>query len=112
MIGHLFRQQLEVRRGSPASPATVDAWNQPTYTADTTTLTVAGQIQPLNDREVAALTDAGAQIGDFKAYTLPADIRDGDRIRDEDGRTFEVRSSLDEAGVEHHRRLLLRLVTD
>lgn len=111
-IDAVLRQTLEVRRAVLADPAAVDAWNQPAHTADTTVVTVAGQIQPLSMREVAALTDAGAQIGDYKAFTLPADIRASDRIRDAalPAVVYEIRGLIDAAGIGDHLELVLRRV--
>lgn len=109
MSALVLRQRLEVRRAAAHMPASVDDWNLPTYDADTTVATVSGQIWPLKLEEVAALADAGAQVGDYEAIALATDIRTSDRIR-EGVRTFEVRSAVDAAGIGHHMKLLLRLV--
>lgn len=113
MSAQILRQRLEIRRAALATPAAVDEWNQPTYAADTTVATVDGQIQPLSDREVATLVDAGAQIGDYKAFMFPSDVRTGDRIRVASTTVdYEVRSVVDAAGIGHHLELLLRRVVD
>lgn len=113
MSAQVLRHSLEVLRVSLASPAGVDEWNQPVYTSDAVVATVAAQIQPLSMTEVVALSDAGAQVGDYRAFMLPTDVRTSDRIRRVDtDETFEVRSVIDAAGVGHHLELLLHRVVD
>lgn len=109
-IDRYFNQTLTVRRASPASPSSVDEWNIPALAADVTVLTLPGRIRQLGDREVTLLTDAGVQVGDFRAYTRPADIRDSDRIVDADGVQYEIRSRVMPGGVADHLELLLRKV--
>lgn len=111
-IASLYNQDLAIRRSVPVSPAAVDEWNQPTYASDTTTATVRGRINQLTDREVALLSDAGAELGDYRAYMAPGDVRDADRIVDAAGGQYEVRAVVNPAGANHHLELLLRKVVD
>lgn len=111
-IDRLYNQQLQVRRAALASPAAVDEWNQPTYAADATVATVRGRVHQLTDREVATLSDAGAELGDFRAYTEIADIRDSDRVIDAGGVQYEVRGVVNPAGANHHLEILMTKVTD
>jgi hypothetical protein len=109
----MFRQTLDVKRRALNSPAAVEDWNQPTYDADATVATLAGSVQPLTIREAALLSDAGAQVGDYHAFTPIADIRLSDRLRDTtSGQVFEVRHIRDAAGANHHLELLLSRVID
>lgn len=110
-IESMFHHSLEVRRAATADPATVDDWNRPTYAADTVIATVPGQVQPLSFQEVAALADAGAVVGDYKAYLRPTDVLPSDRIRRVDtDEMFEIRAVKDAAGIGHHLELLLHRV--
>lgn len=111
-IDALYNQQLHIRRRALASPSAVDEWNQPTYAADATVATVLGRVHQLSDREVAALSDAGAQIGDFRAYTAVTDVRDSDRVIDAAGVQYEVRGVVNPAGANHHLEILMRRVVD
>lgn len=123
-IESLFNRTLEIRRRDPSAPASVDDWNQPAYDADQTLATVPGTLQQLSDREVALLTDAGAQIGDYRAFlaaryvapdgtSAPTDVQTADRIIDvASAAQYEVRSVIDAAGRGHHLELMLRRVVD
>lgn len=126
-IDALFGHTLQVRRAAPYSPASVDEWNQPTYEADATVATVRGRIEPMSVTEVALLTDAGAQLGDYRGWCAPADLRISDRIGHDETlcpmptavdlatQTFEVRAAETKQagdGAVHHVELLLRRVVD
>lgn len=127
-LSALFDRTLEIRRDALSSPGAVDEWNQPAFDADAVNATVDGLIQPLSIREVALLTDAGAQIGDFRAFLdayhvaaglqVATDVRSSDRLRDTVANAiYEIRSVLptgpiDSTGQPHHYELVLRRVVD
>lgn len=86
----------------------VDEWNVPAAGADSVVVSGYADIEPLTLIEVAALSDAGAQVGDFRALTHIDGILSSDRVRDAAGRVYEVRSILP---FRTHTQLLLRRVT-
>lgn len=106
--GAMHVHPIEVLRAAPTGD--VDEWLQPTYEADAVVMTGRARIQPVTMTEVAALNDAGAQIGDFQAFTLLEGILPSDRIRRTDtGAVLEIKSILD-FGAD--RELLLRQVVN
>lgn len=108
--GNLHIHPIEVRRAAPADPATVDEWNLPVREAPAVVRTGRARIEPLTMKEVAELSDAGAQIGDYRAFTLLSGILASDTIRRTDtDETFQIRSVLD-FGVD--RELLLWKLVD
>lgn len=128
-LARALKQRLDILRASVVSPATMDDWNQPGENADAIAATLDGAILPLSIREVALLTDAGAQIGDFRGFLdgyhvagdgtqAATDVLSSDRVRDvTSGAIFEVRSVLpmglpDSAGQPGHYELMLRRVID
>lgn len=109
MSALILRHTIEVRRAARLSPAAVDEWNQPVYGAATAVLVGPAGIEPLTMDEVASLTDAGAQIGDFRAITPLEGILPSDSIQWLDTRqTLQIRSVL---AFRRTTELLLRLVT-
>lgn len=60
----------------------VDDYGQPVLEYDNTFATVKGLIQPKTDREIAAVSQAGTNVGDHTIYLLRGDITTRDRLRD------------------------------
>lgn len=109
MSVQILSETIEIRRASALDPSAIDEWGQPIYGADATVLTGPAGIDPLSMQEVASLSDAGAQIGDFRAITQLIGVRASDRVRRvSTGDVLEVRSVLDFGS---HLELLLRKVT-
>lgn len=123
--GHIRNRRLAILRAFLADPPAVDDWNQPVYDADVAIATVDGSLQPLSLREVASLTDAGAQVGDYSAlvethYVKPdgtqgtTDLTTADRVRDDTTGSgspiYQVKSVLASARGRHLDVLLRRVV--
>lgn len=102
--GSLFRDDIEVLRSTPTGET--NDWNQDIYGAPEVAASGKAEIQPLTLEEVGSLADAGAEIGDFRMFTLLTGIRGSDQVRragtDE---VYEVRAVLD---FGPHREVLLR----
>jgi hypothetical protein len=60
----------------------VDDYGQPVREYDTDYATVQGLIQPKTDREIAAVSQAGAQLSDHTIYMRRGDVTTRDRLRD------------------------------
>lgn len=75
-----------------------------------TLTTVHASVQPLTARDLEQLTQGGPVAATHKAYLLPTDITQADRLR-EGSRVLEIDEVLDEAGAGHHLKLLLHEVT-
>lgn len=88
-----------------------DEWGQPTLGTPVVT-TFRGAIQPRSAREIALISQSGAEVSDHTLFCRPLDIRGGDYVRFEpdDGRRYEVLTVPDVAGLGHHLECALRMV--
>lgn len=60
----------------------LDEWGQPVREYDLDHATIRGLIQPKTDREIAAVSQAGSEVGDHTIYVLRQDLTTRDRLRD------------------------------
>lgn len=74
-----------------ASPADVDEYGQPVAGEPDVAL-VSGMVQPKTAREIALVSQAGAEVSDHTIYLLPRPLSAAAHIRDEPdaGRRFEI----------------------
>jgi hypothetical protein len=95
-----------------ARDGTPDEWGQPTPGTPTVVATFRGLIQPKSAREIALISQAGAEVSDHTLFCRPLDIRGGDYVRfdPDDGRRYEVLTVPDVAGLGHHLECALRMV--
>ena len=99
----------QVREVDDAGSVTVDGYGQP-VTSEGTVATVAGLVQPRRAREVAAASQAGANIGAHVGYLDPLPgLVTGDWI-EVGGVRYDILGVYDAGGVGHHLELDLRLV--
>jgi hypothetical protein len=101
-----YLHELVIRR---AVPTGTDAYGQP-QTVATTVTTVRGLVQPRRAREVAAVSQGGAVIGDHVGYLDPlAGLTTADWI-EVSGTRYDIVSIADAGGTGHHYELGLRRV--
>lgn len=89
----------------------LDENGMPTTTETTTA--VKGLVQPKSAREVALISQAGANVSDHTIYMLPAAVTSQDVIRyddEDDGRQYNVIGVRDAAGIGHHLEIDAEMV--
>lgn len=98
---------------------TTDDMGQP-IVAEVTVATIRGLPQPKRVIEVAAISQAGAAIGDWTIFTLPVEIGEADTIThtaadcpvrvDLPDAVWNLTGARNAAGLSHHLELDARLV--
>lgn len=97
---------LVIERATYGSP---DDYGQPAQTWATLD-TVPGLVMPKAAREVALVSQGGAEIGDHTIFMAPRDITPADRVKlsPDDGRIFELTGVRNLIG--HHLEIDARVV--
>lgn len=109
----LLRHRVAIARRTDAGAPTYDELGHPVTTLETMA-TVPCRIQPLNTKEIALLSQAGAVVGDHRIYMVAGtDVNEGDQLvaQPADGRTFEVTKIDDMGGEGRFLELAATLVT-
>lgn len=105
----LLRHTLVIERAYGEDGADVDAdpdlddYGQPIRTF-LALATVRGLIQPASAREIAASSQAGAEVADHTIFIRPRDITTADRIRS-GGKLYQLLSIKDGGGQGRHLEL-------
>lgn len=103
----LLVHELVVRRQS--ATGALDEWGQPVSTV-VTVATVPGLVQPRSAEEVALASQAGAVIGQHRAFLRPLDGLGTDCWIEYGGERYDVLSIADAGGRGHHVEIDLQRV--
>jgi head-tail adaptor len=108
-IERRFVHRLLIQR---ATSGAEDSYGQPSRTWSTLA-TVDGLVAVKSAREVALLSQGGAEVSDFTIFVLPTDVTAADRVRlvPFDGRVFEITGIRDPAPTGHHLELDARAIS-
>lgn len=68
----------------------VDDYGQPVREYEASFATVQALVQPKTAREIALVSEAGAEISDHTIYMHRRDLAASDRLRDDAGRVYEI----------------------
>lgn len=104
----LLVHELVIRRQAPSGG--VDGWGQP-VSAAVTVATVPGLVQQRSADEVALVSQAGAVIGQHRAFLRPLEGLGTDCWVEVAGERYDVLAIADAGGRGHHLELDLRRVS-